>query len=96
MSDRREQQSFRVLMLVATLGVSALPLVSSPLLAQGLQADRRCEVFRSAEDRANCACALQQGGWVTKVHGKWRWIYPRRHQERHCHVQSASQETGSR
>ena len=47
--------------------------------------DRRCDVFPDARERAQCACALQLGGWVTEVQGRWRVIYPRRHQERFCH-----------
>ncbi len=47
--------------------------------------DARCDVFADARERAQCACALRLGGWVTKVQGRWRVIYPRRHQERYCH-----------
>jgi hypothetical protein len=52
--------------------------------------DPRCNVFQSAQDRAGCRCALRLGGWVTEVQGRWRWIYPRRHQERYCHGQVRS------
>src|SRR5271157_4295707 len=30
-----------------------------------------CDVFSSARDKARCACALEQGGWVTEVQGRW-------------------------
>jgi hypothetical protein len=69
---------------VAALGVAVLSLVSSVVRAEISQVETRCEVFSTASDRAGCACALQHGGWVTQVRGKWRWIYPRRRQERHC------------
>jgi len=84
-SNIGEHDPMQVRALLAALGVCTLSLVSSRSLAEDLKVDRRCEVFTSASDRSGCACALQQGGWVTKVHGSWRWIYPRRHQERHCH-----------
>jgi len=84
-SNGGEQHPMQVRVILAALGVCALSLVSSRSLAEDFKVDRRCEVFTSPSDRAGCACALQQGGWVTKVHGRWRWIYPRRHQERHCH-----------
>jgi len=74
-----------VRMVLGALGVSAVSLMSSDSRAETSVIDRKCEVFSSARDRARCACALEQGGWVTEVQGKWRWIYPRRHQERHCH-----------
>jgi hypothetical protein len=70
--------------------VSTLSLISLDGRAETSGINRKCEVFSSARDRARCACALEQGGWVTEVQGKWRWIYPRRHQERHCHGQSGS------
>jgi hypothetical protein len=46
--------------------------------------------FRTRETGRAALAPLEQGGWVTEVQGKWRWIYPRRHQERHCHGQSGS------
>src|SRR5271165_1015441 len=72
-------------MILGALGVTALSLVYSGGRADAAAIHRKCEVFWSARDKARCACALEQGGWVTEVQGKWRWIYPRRHQERHCH-----------
>ena len=55
-------------------------------LAEQASADApKCDVFPSAQARAQCACALQLGGWITKVQDRWRVIYVRRHQERYCH-----------
>src|ERR1700722_13835188 len=79
-----------VRMLLGALGVSTLSLISLDGRAETSGINRKCEIFSSARDRARCACALEQGGWVTQVQGKWRWIYPRRHQERHCHGQIGS------
>jgi len=73
-----------VRMVLGALGVSALSLMSCDGRAETSAIDRKCEVFSSARDRARCACALEQGGWVTEIQGKWRLIYPRHHQERHC------------
>jgi hypothetical protein len=84
----RETQ--HILLVLGALGVSALSLISSDSRAVTSAIDRRCEIFSSARDRARCTCAVQQGGWVTEVQGEWRWIYPRRHQERHCHGQIGS------
>ena len=80
----RKYGAFDVRMGVAALGVALLSVVSSVGRAEISQVETRCEVFSTASDRAGCACALQHGGWVTQVRGKWRWIYPRRRQERHC------------
>ena len=74
---------------LAMLATCALPLAGAVATAGGPDVDSRCAVFSSVQERAQCACALEQGGWVTKVHGRWRWIYPRRHQERHCHAQAS-------
>jgi len=71
---------------LASLAMVALFLVPFPSPARP-EVDPRCKVFLSVQDRAGCACALAQGGWVTKVDDRWRWIYPKRHQERHCHGQ---------
>jgi hypothetical protein len=79
-----------VRMVLGALGVSTLSLIPLDGRAETSGIKRKCEVFSSARDKARCACALEQGGWVTEVQGKWRWIYPRRHQERHCHGQSGS------
>ena len=86
----REHLGYKWPCLLGALGASALFLMSSSGRAAASKIDRKCEVFSSASDRARCACALEQGGSLTKVQGKWRWIYPRRHQERHCHGQTAS------
>lgn len=80
----RKYGAIDVRMWVAAFGVALLSLVSSYGRAESSQVEPRCEVFSTAIERARCACALQHGGWVTEVQGRWRWIYPRRHQERHC------------
>jgi hypothetical protein len=66
------------------IGVALLSLTSSAARAETARIEKKCAVFSTAKERAECACALEQGGWVTEVNGRWRWIYPRRHQERHC------------
>ena len=68
-------------------GIGAAAFFVPHLSPARSEVDHRCNVFPSPEDRAGCACALEQGGWVTKVDDRWRWIYPKRHQERHCHRQ---------
>ncbi|MGO9419094.1 hypothetical protein [Roseiarcus sp.] len=62
-------------------GALAALLFAGPAWA----ANSKCDVFPDARERAQCACALQLGGWVTRVHDRWRVIYVRRHQERACH-----------
>jgi len=84
-SDVGKPSAWPLRILFCAMAIGALPLVSSPGHAANSQIDRKCSVFATAKDRARCACALEQGGWVTKVQGRWRWIYPRRHQERYCH-----------
>ena len=65
------------LLVVAALGF---------VLPEPARADAsRCAVFPSAQERAQCACALRLGGWLTKVQDRWRVVYVRRHQERYCH-----------
>jgi len=83
-----ERNSIRLCLTAAAVGVGLLCLAAPHVRAAAAGVDAKCAVFSSAKDRAGCACALEQGGWVTKVHGRWRWIYPRRHQERHCHART--------
>ena len=54
---------------------------------------QKCDVFPEGRERAQCACALQVGGWVTKVHDRWRVVYVRRHQERYCHDKVEAEQT---
>jgi hypothetical protein len=77
---------------VYRLGALAALLLAAPAAAR----DSRCDVFPDGRDRAQCACALQLGGWVTEVHGRWRVIYPRRHQERFCHNKVLNEEASPR
>ena len=79
------RETRRILLVLGVLGVSVLSLISSDGRADTSGIARKCEVFSSPRDRARCVCALEQRGWVTEVHGEWRWIYPRRQQERHCY-----------
>jgi hypothetical protein len=69
---------------VAAFGMALLSLVSTPGRAESSQVEPKCDVFSTATERGRCACALQHGARITEVQGRWRWIYPRRHQERHC------------
>ena len=68
------RETRRIRPVLRALGVSALFLMSSYGRAETSKIDQKCEVFSSARDRARCTCAVQQGGWVTEVHGEWRWI----------------------
>lgn len=71
--------------LAAVLGVGVLLAAGFVGRSWAYDIDPRCKVFPSPPDREQCSCALRLGGWVTEVGGRWRWIYPRRHQERFCH-----------
>ncbi len=81
----QEGDAMKIAACLAALGTVILVLVSCLAPARASEIDQRCGVFARASDKANCACALQHGGWVTQASGTWRWIYPTRHQERHCH-----------
>jgi hypothetical protein len=86
-TETKKQAPPQLRLLLAATAIGPLLLASSPGRAESSQIDRKCAVFSSVSDRAGCACALQHGGRVTEVHGRWRWFYPRPHQERHCHGQ---------
>jgi hypothetical protein len=61
-----------VRMVLGALGVSTLSLIPLDGRAETSGINRKCEVFSSARDKARRACALEQGGWVTEVQGKWQ------------------------
>lgn len=89
-TETRKQASLQIRTLLAGMVIGPFLLVSSYGQAETSRIERKCAVFSSAGDRARCACALQHGGWLTRVHGEWQWIYEQRHRERHCHGQTSA------
>ena len=78
-----KSEAFGVPVCAAALAVAILSFAPGGASAAA-PVEPKCKVFATAKERAQCSCAVQHGAWVSEVQGRWRVIYPRRHQERHC------------
>jgi hypothetical protein len=59
-----------------------LTMAAFPSQAGAAQIDPKCAVMSGVHEKIACTCALQNGGWVRHIHGKWRYNFAQPHMDR--------------